>query len=209
MLLGSGQFFWLMLPFGCSTDLYSCSSIPFRISRSITRMCAMLPAQQDRMQVRSSRRLAGHGAAWRIGRTIESARCPPGFAPMRPCRISDPAHGQRAPAEYDGGELLVEDTYGVHSVKLPAGDLVVYPATSLHKVAPVTRGARIACFSGSRASFGTTRSGRCCSISTTRSRGSMLRMPTRLRARISPVATTTFCGCGPMCDPCSRRSDSA
>ena len=51
-----------------------------------------------------------------------------------------------APEEYDGGELVVEDTYGVHSVKLPAGHLVLYPATSLHHVRPVTRGSRIASF---------------------------------------------------------------
>jgi PKHD-type hydroxylase len=51
-----------------------------------------------------------------------------------------------APADYDGGELLVEDTYGVQRVKLPAGDMVLYPATSLHRVQPVTRGARIASF---------------------------------------------------------------
>jgi PKHD-type hydroxylase len=50
------------------------------------------------------------------------------------------------PEEYDGGELLVEDTYGAHSVKLPAGHLVLYPSTSLHRVQPVTRGARIASF---------------------------------------------------------------
>lgn len=50
------------------------------------------------------------------------------------------------PEEYDGGELFVEDTYGVHSVKLPAGHMVLYPATSLHRVAPVTRGARAASF---------------------------------------------------------------
>ncbi len=50
------------------------------------------------------------------------------------------------PSEYDGGELLVEDTYGVHPVKLPAGHMVLYPATSLHHVRPVTRGARIASF---------------------------------------------------------------
>ena len=50
------------------------------------------------------------------------------------------------PDAYDGGELLVEDTYGVHSVKLPAGHLVLYPSTSLHHVRPVTRGARIASF---------------------------------------------------------------
>ncbi|MFC4308399.1 Fe2+-dependent dioxygenase [Steroidobacter flavus] len=51
-----------------------------------------------------------------------------------------------SPSEYDGGELMIDDTYGSHSVKLPAGDLVLYPATSLHRVQPVTRGARIASF---------------------------------------------------------------
>lgn len=50
------------------------------------------------------------------------------------------------PEEYDGGELSVEDTYGVHQVKLPAGSMVIYPATSLHHVKPVTRGARVASF---------------------------------------------------------------
>jgi PKHD-type hydroxylase len=50
------------------------------------------------------------------------------------------------PDEYDGGELLVEDTYGTHSAKLPAGSLILYPSTSLHHVRPVTRGARIASF---------------------------------------------------------------
>jgi len=48
--------------------------------------------------------------------------------------------------DYDGGELAIEDTYGAHSVKLAAGDMVVYPASSLHKVQPVTRGARLAAF---------------------------------------------------------------
>jgi PKHD-type hydroxylase len=50
------------------------------------------------------------------------------------------------PDEYDGGELIVEDTYGTHNVKLPAGHMILYPATSLHHVRPVTRGARIASF---------------------------------------------------------------
>jgi PKHD-type hydroxylase len=50
------------------------------------------------------------------------------------------------PDEYDGGELAVEDNYGAHEVKLPAGDMVLYPSTSLHHVKPVTRGARIASF---------------------------------------------------------------
>ncbi|NML59506.1 Fe2+-dependent dioxygenase [Massilia sp. RP-1-19] len=50
------------------------------------------------------------------------------------------------PEEYDGGELLVMDTYGAHEVKLAAGDLVVYPSSSVHKVEPVTRGERICSF---------------------------------------------------------------
>ncbi len=50
------------------------------------------------------------------------------------------------PEEYDGGELVVSDTYGVHQVKLPAGDLILYPATSLHQVTQITRGTRYASF---------------------------------------------------------------
>ncbi|MEX3931599.1 Fe2+-dependent dioxygenase [Paraburkholderia phymatum] len=50
------------------------------------------------------------------------------------------------PDEYDGGELLIEDTFGVHEVKLPAGHAIVYPGTSLHQVRPVTRGARVSSF---------------------------------------------------------------
>ena len=50
------------------------------------------------------------------------------------------------PSEYDGGELVISDTYGEHEVKLPAGDLILYPSSSLHRVAAVTRGARLASF---------------------------------------------------------------
>jgi PKHD-type hydroxylase len=50
------------------------------------------------------------------------------------------------PEDYDGGELTIDDTYGTHQVKLPAGDMVLYPATSLHRVTPVTRGARVSSF---------------------------------------------------------------
>lgn len=50
------------------------------------------------------------------------------------------------PEDYEGGELVVMDTYGAHDVKLPAGDLILYPSTSLHKVEPVTRGARTCAF---------------------------------------------------------------
>lgn len=50
------------------------------------------------------------------------------------------------PEEYDGGELIVKDTYGEHSAKLPAGDMILYPASSLHRVTPVTRGTRTCSF---------------------------------------------------------------
>lgn len=50
------------------------------------------------------------------------------------------------PDEYDGGELVVEDTYGAHSVKLPAGDMILYPSSSLHQVLPITRGQRVCSF---------------------------------------------------------------
>ena len=50
------------------------------------------------------------------------------------------------PDEYEGGELQIEDTFGMQEVKLEAGDLVLYPSSSLHRVAPVTRGARVASF---------------------------------------------------------------
>lgn len=50
------------------------------------------------------------------------------------------------PDDYDGGELQIEDTYGVQRVKLGAGDMVVYPAISVHQVTPVTRGVRVASF---------------------------------------------------------------
>ncbi|MFZ1765963.1 MAG: Fe2+-dependent dioxygenase [Candidatus Nitrotoga sp.] len=51
-----------------------------------------------------------------------------------------------APDEYDGGELQIEDTYGMHTAKFAAGDLLIYPSTSLHRVTPITRGVRTACF---------------------------------------------------------------
>jgi PKHD-type hydroxylase len=50
------------------------------------------------------------------------------------------------PEEYDGGELIIEDTYGSKTVKLPAGSMILYPSTSLHQVTPVTRGTRLCSF---------------------------------------------------------------
>lgn len=69
--------------------------------------------------------------------------------PKQPVRIRTDVSATlfiSAPEDYDGGELTVEDTYGSHAAKLPAGDLIVYPATSLHNVTPITRGSRIASF---------------------------------------------------------------
>ena len=51
-----------------------------------------------------------------------------------------------APEEYEGGELVIEDSYGYHEVKLPAGDLILYPSTSVHEVSPVSSGCRVASF---------------------------------------------------------------
>jgi PKHD-type hydroxylase len=50
------------------------------------------------------------------------------------------------PSEYEGGEMVIEDTFGTHEVKLPAGDLILYPSTSLHRVEPVTSGVRMVSF---------------------------------------------------------------
>ena len=50
------------------------------------------------------------------------------------------------PEEYDGGEMVIEDTFGTHEIKLPAGDLILYPSTSLHRVEPVTKGVRMVSF---------------------------------------------------------------
>ena len=68
------------------------------------------------------------------------------------------------PDEYDGGELMIEDTYGVHSVKLPAGSMVLYPSTSLHHVRPVTKGARVSSFFWLQSMGVTMAIGPCCSI---------------------------------------------
>ena len=50
------------------------------------------------------------------------------------------------PEEYDGGELVIEDTFGTHSVKLPLGQMVLYPSSSLHRVEPISRGRRVSSF---------------------------------------------------------------
>ena len=109
---------------------------PLFLSAALPRL--HLPA--DVQPLRGRRRDAFRHARRRRG----AAACP---APAMKIRTDISATLFLSPPEdYDGGELQVEDTYGAHSVKLPAGDLVLYPATSLHRVTPVTRGARIASF---------------------------------------------------------------
>jgi PKHD-type hydroxylase len=79
------------------------------------------------------------------------------------------------PADYDGGELVIDDIYGAHSAKLPAGDMIVYPANSLHHVNAVTPAYGWRRFSGSKAWCGTTASARCFSSLTCRSTRSIKR----------------------------------
>ena len=103
-----------------------------------------------------------------------------------------------APEDYDGGELVVEDTYGSHEVKLPAGDLIIYPATSLHNVTPITRGSRIASFFWTQSLIrDVSASARCCSISTCRSSRSRGITPITRRWCRSRPSITTCCGNGP------------
>ena len=88
-----------------------------------------------------------YGGGHSFGSHVDNAiRQVPGHAASRPHRPLGDALPRRIPTSYDGGELVVDDTYGAHAIKLPAGHMVLYPSTSLHHVTPVTRGARIASF---------------------------------------------------------------
>ena len=82
------------------------------------------------------------------------------------------------PSEYDGGELVVQDLLGESRIKFPAGDMVLYPGTSVHRVEPVTEGRAVARSSGSRAWFARMRNGTCCSRSTPRCSSSAAMSPT-------------------------------
>jgi PKHD-type hydroxylase len=101
------------------------------------------------------------------------------------------------PEDYDGGELVVVDTYGTHEVKLPAGDLILSPSTSLHRVEPVTRGERVCSSSGRRAWCATTRGAPCCSRWTRPSSACVKDWARPTRHWRSPASITTCCACGP------------
>jgi PKHD-type hydroxylase len=88
-------------------------------------------------------RYAGQQA---YGRHIDGAIRPVAGTPHRVRTDLSATLFLSAPESYDGGELIIQDTFGERSVKLAAGDLVLYPGTSVHRVAPVTRGERVAAF---------------------------------------------------------------
>lgn len=86
-----------------------------------------------------------YGGGEQYGEHVDGAiRFLPGGQPMRTDVSATLFLAE--PGAYEGGDLVVRDTYGEHLVKLPAGDLVLYPSTSLHRVEPVTRGERVAAF---------------------------------------------------------------
>ena len=103
------------------------AALPKRVFRRCSTAMAARPTPSA---TTSTTRCASSPAPW-------ASAC----APTSAARCSWPTRD-----EYDGGELVVEDTFGAHSVKLPAGDLVLYPGTSVHRVEPVTRGHPIASF---------------------------------------------------------------
>jgi PKHD-type hydroxylase len=80
------------------------------------------------------------------GRHVDGAIRPVAGTPFRVRTDLSATLFLSAPDEYDGGELVIEDTFGPRRVKLPAGDMVLYPGTSVHHVEPVTRGTRLASF---------------------------------------------------------------
>jgi PKHD-type hydroxylase len=105
-----------------------------------------------------------------------------------------------APEDYDGGELVVEDTYGRHSVKLPAGDMIIYPGTSLHNVTPITRGSRIASFFWTQSLIrDDARRVLLFDLDMSIRRLSADHRGMRAWTR-SPRSTTTCCGGGPTCE---------
>lgn len=89
---------------------------------------------------------AGEGGGEHYGRHIDGAVMAAGGAGTSLRSDVSATLFLAEPDSYDGGELVVHDTYGSHEVKLPAGDLVLYPSTSVHEVLPVTRGVRLAAF---------------------------------------------------------------
>ena len=104
-------------------------------------MAAALAGESLAAALQSLRAAASSSACTWTTPCGSSAAASSGCAAISPRRCSCPT-----PTSYEGGELTVEDTYGAHAVKLAAGDLILYPASSLHHVTPVTSGERVASF---------------------------------------------------------------
>ncbi|MET1755011.1 Fe2+-dependent dioxygenase [Novosphingobium sp. RD2P27] len=111
-----------------------------RVSRTPLFIAAALPSRV--LQPRFSR-YDGHG---HYGNHVDNAIFPIGGTGEHLRSDVSGTLFLSEPEEYDGGELVIEDTFGTHTVKLPAGHLIIYPGSSLHRVAPVTRGVRFASF---------------------------------------------------------------
>ena len=106
-----------------------------------------------------------------------------------------------APEEYDGGELVTDDTYGSHRIKLPAGDMILYPGTSLHRVEPVTGGVRLAAFFWVAEHGARRQPARPAVRSRHRDPAACRRRcPTARPSRNCSTSTTTCCGNGPTHD---------
>lgn len=129
----------LQLPEDCETARRLGAEIVAALERNLLFQSAALPAEI--FPPLFNRYGVGHG----FGTHVDNA-----FRPARDGRrIRTDLSATlflSEPEDYDGGELVIEDTYGAQTVKLPAGDMILYPATSLHRVEPVRRGERLASF---------------------------------------------------------------
>ena len=114
------------------------------VSRDPLFHAAALPARI--FPPRFNRYRGGGEYGFHVDGAVRAADTAPGMPPQQIRSDVSCTLFLNEPEDYDGGELIVSDTYGEHEVKLPAGDAIVYPSSSLHRVAPVTRGERLASF---------------------------------------------------------------
>ncbi|PPU75771.1 Fe2+-dependent dioxygenase [Xanthomonas cucurbitae] len=130
------------LPEGSAIAREASALVLEALSRSSTFFSAVLPRRI--YPPLFNRYSGGQSFGYHVDNAVRYDRSHGGAEPMR-TDVSGTLFLSE-PGSYDGGELVIEDTYGTQSVKLPAGHLVIYPGTSLHKVNPVTRGTRLAAF---------------------------------------------------------------
>ncbi|MCA8928114.1 MAG: Fe2+-dependent dioxygenase [Alphaproteobacteria bacterium] len=126
------------LPVGCAAETEAQRILTGALSRSATFMAAALPRRI--LPPLFNRYREGDTFGAHVDNAI---RILPGAAETMRADLSCTVFLE-GPERYDGGELVIQDRYGDKRVKLPAGDAVLYPSDSLHRVTPVTQGARIA-----------------------------------------------------------------